>query len=361
VGDRSGRGFQYLLKEYSRSTFMFLFLLFVFLVGGFLLGLWMRKSRNKLIEDALKHIGELAEREKSVSLESLSIDISLSMRRTRSLGRKMEDGGLIRIKKGNIRLTKEGHQQALQLIRAHRLLERYLADEARMPLKDLHVEADRREHDMSSELTDALEAHLGYPRHDPHGDPIPTPEGDLPKESSYPLSKWPLERLCEIVHIEDEPPAVYTKITEEGLKLGMEIEILKMNDQRILIWDGEREHILIPEVAANIFVSKPTHKRSKISTVPLSVLTPGEKGTVVDLECQGLTRRRFLDLGLLPGTLIEVLMPSALGKPYAYRLRDTVIAIRSEQAQQILIEPLGKTKKPITAETRRTQRKPISG
>jgi DtxR family Mn-dependent transcriptional regulator len=319
------------------------YLLILLLFGGVIL-IWIkrRKNRYKLVEDALKQILELKEREGGASIESLSRALTLSQRRVFILVRQMEKGELVRITKRGLRLSKKGYMMALQLIRAHRLLERYLADEARMPLKDLHAEADRREHDLSSDLTDALEAHLGYPRRDPHGDPIPTPEGDLPKESNYSLSKWPLGKLCEIVHIEDEPPAVYAKIAAEGLNLGMEIEILKINEQRVLIWDGEREHILIPEVAANIFVSKPTHKRSKISTVPLSVLTPGEKGTVVDLECQGLTRRRFLDLGLLPGTPIEVLMQSALGEPLAYRLRETVIAIRSEQAQQILIEPLGK-------------------
>jgi len=328
-----------LISKQLLNVIIFL-LIFLFCGGGFLFWLTRRKRFKKHTEDVLKHLEELEEREEAVSLESLSRALSLSMHRTLALVQNMVDGGLIQTANGNFRLTKEGRQKAVQLVRAHRLWERYLADEARMDLKDLHTEADRREHGMSSALTDALEAHLGYPKRDPHGDPIPSAEGKIPKEFNLPLSKWPLDQPCEIVHIEDEPPHLFARIAREGLIPGMAIEILKRNEREILVWDGDNKHKLTPEVCENIFVSHPSKKPRKVTAVPLSALTPGESGKVVALECQGLTRRRFLDLGLLPGTPIEVLMSSALGRPYAYRLRETVIAIRTEQAQQILVEPM---------------------
>ncbi len=67
-------------------------------------------------------------------------------------------------------------------------------------------------------------------------------------------------------------------------------------------------------------------------------MEPGETAVVRSLELEGQTRRRFLDLGLVPGTLIEAVMKSPLGDPMAYRFRGTVVAIREEDAERIEVE-----------------------
>ncbi len=72
----------------------------------------------------------------------------------------------------------------------------------------------------------------------------------------------------------------------------------------------------------------------------LSSLLPGQKGRVVALECEGLHRRRLLDLGLTPGVQVEAVMRAALGDPMAFRVRDSLMALRREQAEQILIHRL---------------------
>lgn len=69
----------------------------------------------------------------------------------------------------------------------------------------------------------------------------------------------------------------------------------------------------------------------------LASLAPGEQGIVGDLSCEGLTRRRFLDLGLVPGTLVEVALRSPLGDPTAYLIRGSTIALRKDEANKISI------------------------
>ena len=94
----------------------------------------------------------------------------------------MESQGLVESRGSELHLTAEGERWAMHIVRAHRLWERYLADEARMPLEKVHTEAHRREHGLTAEQLDEMEAALGHPSRDPHGDPIPTREGIMPKD-----------------------------------------------------------------------------------------------------------------------------------------------------------------------------------
>jgi DtxR family Mn-dependent transcriptional regulator len=235
-----------------------------------------------------------------------------------------------------LQLTAAGREIAIRVIRAHRLLERYLADELQMPLDTIHLTADRREHGLTPEKTAELEAQLGYPAHDPHGDPIPRRDGWMPMVESVALTEQPPGEPGNVVHIEDEPPEVFRQIIAAGLEPGMRVEVLEVTGQHVVVWDGQREHVLAPIAAGNVFVARlgrplPTPAR-------LSLLTPGQAGRVVALRCEGLTRRRLLDLGLTPGTVVECAFPALFGEPRAYRVRGALIALRTDQASQIEIE-----------------------
>ncbi len=213
-----------------------------------------------------------------------------------------------------------------------------MADEVGLPLRDLHAAAERHEHHLTPIDLDALEAGLGYPRRDPHGDSIPTAGGDLEPPSGKSLIDWPTGKPAQIVHVEDEPEAIFAHIVAEGLLPGLVVEVLESGEQGLhLRMDGD-ECWLAPVVAGNIFVSTPPPESALPADAQrLSALRPGEKATVLTLESRGLTRRRFLDLGLTPGVIIECAMPSMLGEPKAYRVRGTLIALRREQADQIWV------------------------
>lgn len=80
----------------------------------------------------------------------------------------------------------------------------------------------------------------------------------------------------------------------------------------------------------------------KTEATPLSELVPGSRARIVSLLAEGLVRRRLLDLGMVPQTIVEVVRRSPIGDPTAYRVRGTTIGLRKEDAKQILVETLGK-------------------
>ena len=113
---------------------------------------------------------------------------------------------------------------------------------------------------------------------------------------------------------------------------------------RVRIWADGDEHLLAPIVAANISVL-PVEKAAAAEPQPgepLSVLKLGEHGQIVGLSprCRGPERRRMMDLGILPGTVVTAELISPSGDPTAYRIRDALIALRVEQAQLINISRL---------------------
>lgn len=299
-----------------------------------------QRHQREQAEDALKHLHACAWRGQTASRESLAGALRLSPAAALTLVARLEAQGWVRSTPAGLQLTPAGEQQALAIIRAHRLWERYLADEARMPLADIHAEAERREHNQTPESLAELEAALGHPEHDPHGDPIPSASGAMPVSEERPLTDWPAQQPARIVHVEDEPPAALAQILAAGLYPGKIIRVLEADAHRVLISDGEATCALAPVVAANVFVS-PAPALAPPAT-PLTALRPGQSATVRALadSLQGFTRRRLLDLGLTPGAHITAELPSMFNDPVAYRVRGTLIALRRDQAAQVFIDPI---------------------
>ncbi|MBL8055567.1 MAG: FeoA domain-containing protein [Anaerolineales bacterium] len=306
-----------------------------------LLALWQRLRANRRrirTEDALKHLHACAWRGQSATLQSLAGALHLTLAGAVRLVGELEAQGLLRAAEDGLHLTPDGEQIAVAVIRAHRLWERYLVDEARMPLAEVHHEAERREHSRSAEALGALDAALGHPAADPHGDPIPTVTGRIERVESRPLTDWPLDAPARIVHLEDEPAALFAQIAAEGLRPGQTLRVLESAPQRLTLSDGRKTFALAPLVAANIFVA-PEPANGHPADRRLTALKQGERALVRALDdgLQGFTRRRLLDLGLTPGVPVTAELPSLFGDPVAYRVRGTLIALRRDQAEQVLI------------------------
>jgi DtxR family Mn-dependent transcriptional regulator len=325
---------------------VFLVLVFLFLPRVGILAALKRRSVRKereRIEDSLKHLLDLKWQNQPGSHERLSANLKINAKAAFQLITAMETQGLVQSKNNQLSLTQPGELWAMQITRAHRLWERYLADEARMPLNQIHGEAHRREHFMTPAMLDELDASMGYPSHDPHGDPIPDRSGKLSEPLAMPLTDWDALTPAKIVHLEDEPPLAYAQILAEGLQLGQNIRILQVTPARITLTDGENEYRLAPAVAANVYVAAiPVEEMERKSAIPLGDLPPKTEGEIVALDesCQGFTRRRFMDLGLTPGIIYPELLNS-FGDPRAYRVRGTLIALRKDQASSIWVKPLG--------------------
>lgn len=306
-----------------------------------LLALWgrFRTNRRRIrTEDALKHLHACVWRGQAATLQSLAGALHLTLAGAVRLVAELEAQGLLRAAEDGLHLTPDGEQIAVAVVRAHRLWERYLVDEARMPLADVHYEAERREHSRDAESLGALDAALGYPATDPHGDPIPTARGRIERVESRPLTDWPLDTPARIVHLEDEPASLFAQIAAEGLRPGQSLRVLESAPHRLTLSDGHKTFALAPLVAANIFVA-PAPVNGAPTARRLTTLKQGEQARVraLDHGLQGFTRRRLLDLGLTPGVPVTAELPSLFGDPMAYRVRGTLIALRREQADQILI------------------------
>lgn len=300
-----------------------------------------RQSTTRvLIEDALKHLFSCELENRRPTLQSLAGALSVSTHRAAEVAGWLQTRALLTLENGEFHLTPAGREYALRIVRAHRLWERYLSEKTGYAEVDWHMLAEQREHQLSPAQTDALAASLGNPSHDPHGDPIPTARGEFTRPAGQPLSSLAPHETARIVHIEDEPAAMYSQLVAEGLHTGMVIRILDRTAERIRFWTNGDEHILAPLLANNVSVL-PLQQEAPISEpgVPLTQLKVGETARVVALtpSIRGSERRRLMDLGLLPGTPITAELRSPSGDPTAYIVRGALIALRAEQAQNIKI------------------------
>jgi DtxR family transcriptional regulator, Mn-dependent transcriptional regulator len=300
-----------------------------------------RQSLRILTEDALKTLvkAEIDGRESSVTV--LSGIMQVDQDTGAVVLKDMEMNGLVRWTDDRPELTPEGREYGLHMLRAHRLLERQLADRTGHSETEWHTLADLHEHKLTREQVDALSSDLGNPIRDPHGDPIPAADGSIKPHGGKPLTRFEGGDRLVIVHIEDEPEAVYAQLVAEGLSPGMEVHVLSKKPERISFWSDGEEHILAPILANNISVTPiPEEEASEpYEAERLSDLRPGESARVIHIAhaLRGPARRRLLDLGLTPGTIVEAELQAMGGDPTGYRIRGAIIALRKEQAQRVQV------------------------
>ena len=325
-----------------------LMLLLVALLGW--LGWWLVRSfgrpgqaRRQRIreEDALKHLFHSDYRKQSATIESLAGALSVNRREAAQLGARLQSAGLARVVEEGFELTDGGRRHALHIIRAHRLFETHLALETGLAEEDWHQRAESAEHRLSNEEVNALADRLGRPRFDPHGDPIPTRSGTMPESRGISLIDWPVGVEARIVHIEDEPESIYAELVHSGLAAGMNLRVMEEGRDGFLIRvEGREIHLSIPMVVCLTVEEIPEEDLLPESVVPLTTLPAGRQSIVYGLSpgCLGAERRRLLDLGVVPGTVITRELESPFGSPSAFRIRGTLVALRRRQTDRVLID-----------------------
>jgi len=331
-------------------AWLLLALLLLLLVSWPHAGLWARwkawrhRLEQQLQEDVLKHVWRMTREGNQATIEGVAGATGIGRGRLLPRLARMEREGWLACHGTTLGLTKAGEQRAVQLVRAHRLWERYLADEARLDWEMVHAEAERAEHRLTPEQVAQLEAHMGYPRRDPHGDPILGPEGEVEEEGRTPLTEWEINKKARIVHVEDEPLEAFQQALHAKLYPGKIIQIEQRSPDAIVVTDGQTRSSLPPVVAANIHVAPATGQEMQLpaSAVRLSELPDGRQARIVGLDPQfrGFARRRLLDLGFTPGALVKAELPNTFGDPRGYRIRGTLIALRNDQAAHIWVLPV---------------------
>lgn len=302
---------------------------------------YVRQNRKEkvLIEDALKHLYHSESQQHTCTLESISGALGVKPDRAAGVTGTLIHEGLVAQDRGTFRLTQRGRAQALSVIRRHRLYERYLADETGVQPTRWHAVADEKEHALTPDEVNALARRLGDPLYDPHGDPIPPSVGTMPSQRGGPLQSARPGSTLMVVHVEDEPESVFQDLAMKGFQPGIRVRVVSRDDRSVEVEIRDTVVSLSLLTASNVTVMPAppvVHATGTLESIQL-----GHSARVVGIDdaCRGLQRRRMLDLGLVPGTIVTAELPSPLGDPVAYRIRGSLIALRHAQASLILVEP----------------------
>lgn len=292
------------------------------------------------LEDALKYLFDCEYKNIVSDLNGIAGNLGISGDQASHLVERLLVMGLITMDDHAISLTESGRSYSLRVIRVHRIWERYLADETSTQPVDWHIEADRMEHYVTHTDTEKVAAQMGNPVYDPHGDPIPTIEGELPKHKGQPMNVLKKGAIGRIIHIEDEPRSIYEQLTVQGLYPGMQVYVTDIDKGKITFAADGEECTLTPLFAAQITVEAVKDKKPVTQKFELlSSLRVGEEAEIAGISpnCRGQQRRRLMDLGFVPGSLISAEMKSASGDPVGYRVMGTTVGIRKKQAELIFI------------------------
>lgn len=302
----------------------------------------LRMTERVRLEDALKQIHQTEEGLGTATIESLAGALEVSRGTVVRLVEQLAEHGLARSDEGRLALTSAGRAYALRMVRTHRLLERFLADRTGVAPAEWHDEAEQREHAVSHAQAEALSATMGHPRFDPHGDPIPSVTGEMPARAGRPLSVFAPGTALLVVHLEDEPREAFERLLALGLRPGARLRLLEAGPSEIRFRFDGRE-LGLPPVVADQITAEALTAGELLDEQPhatLADLAPGESARVVRLAaaCQGPQRRRLLDLGVVPGTVVRAEYASPGGDPTAYRIRGALIALRRTQAELIQVD-----------------------
>jgi DtxR family Mn-dependent transcriptional regulator len=302
----------------------------------------VRLTQRSRVEDALKRMYDAEYAGQPCTIDGVAGWLHLTRGRTMQLLARLQALGLARTEGSHLALTAVGRGEALRVLRSHRLWERYLADRTGVPARDWHDEAEYREHTLSPEAVQRLDAAMGHPRYDPHGDPIPTADGEVPPPAGVALSALSPGQTGSVIHLEDEPREVYQQLLAAGLAPGTMLEVRERTPEQVHFRVEGADHAIDAVMAMNVSVVLPPERAGAAGPAyPLSGLEPGESATVVGIApgCQGPQRRRLLDLGLVPGTLVTAELRGVFPDPMAYRVRGALIALRKDQADAIRVDP----------------------
>lgn len=297
-------------------------------------------KRKTIIEDVLKLLYHVEESNRNASFEALAGALRIRSKVLYEYVEEMSGEGLLRVSNDALQLTDQGRAYAIQIIRVHRLWEKYLAEKTGIDKSEWHALAEKKEHDLSEAEIEQLYEQLGRPRFDPHGDPIPTKSGELIQLHGIPLPNLPKGSMGKIVHLEDEPRVVYDQLLKRNLHMGSLVQMISSDDQSVYFYCEGDYYTLSPIVASNVGVRElRLAEFSEEDHVRLSSLKEGETGTIAGIspDCRGPNRRRLLDLGFVKGAKIKLEYDGPMKNPKAYLIKNTLIALRQDQANLILI------------------------
>lgn len=209
---------------------------------------------SEKMRDYLKAIHSLRVAEERVAVSVVADHLGVAVASVSNMVKRLAELDLVRHTpyKG-IDLTEAGEQEALRLIRAHRLIELFLTEVVGLQWDEVHDEAERLEHAVSDRLVERIAELLGHPTVDPHGDPIPTEEGLVDEEALPDLTELEVGQRAEIRRVTAQDPAMLQYLSSVGLTPDKTITVMDKGPfegpltllidgaQRVIGWKVARE------------------------------------------------------------------------------------------------------------------------
>lgn len=208
------------------------------------------------VENYLKQVLLLSEEGDSlVPMGAIAAALAVVPGTATTMVKALADEGLVEHQpRYGVRLTNEGRRMALNVLRKHRLVETFLVNVLKMDWSKVHDEAEQLEHAISDEVLDRLDALLGHPQTDPHGDPIPSRHGKLSSQVYATLATCTTDRAVRIVRVTEQSPEFLQFAEQNGLQPGTNVRV---NDR-------------------NLTAGLVTVRKSNGRSLPLSVVAAGK-------------------------------------------------------------------------------------
>lgn len=184
---------------------------------------------TETVENYLKAIYSLCEESTGgeATMTRLAAALGVTTGTATSMVKKLTLGRMAKYHRyGGVTLTSKGRRAALDVLRRHRLIETFLVHTLHLDWADVHDEAERLEHAVSGKLLDAIDAFLGHPKFDPHGDPIPDRSGRVRSSGCQPLDTFSIGSSPVVTRITDQDKAFLSFVASHGLRPGATLRIL---------------------------------------------------------------------------------------------------------------------------------------
>ncbi|EMS31936.1 Mn-dependent transcriptional regulator MntR [Mariniradius saccharolyticus AK6] len=210
-------------------------------------------------ENYLKAIYHLSDGgKKGVATNDVSHAMRTKPASVTDMMQKLGEKGVIEYRKYyGVHLTEDGRKLALQTIRKQRIWEVFLVEKLKFSWDEVHEVADELEHVRSQILVQRLDEYLGYPKFDPHGDPIPDEFGEVKSRPRFPLSELEVGASGQIVAVKDSSAAFLKYLDKVGAYIGARIKVLdkvEFDGSVEILVDGKKSIFMSKDVAMNILV-----------------------------------------------------------------------------------------------------------
>jgi DtxR family Mn-dependent transcriptional regulator len=217
------------------------------------------KKRSQAIDDYLKGLYALQhERGARVSTSAVAERMGVSAPAATKMIQKLAGLGLVRHERYHgVTLTRDGELAAVEVIRHHRLLEQYLSQRLGVAIDEVHQEAEQLEHALSEELEARIDQELGFPTHDPHGDPIPDAALKVPDATLRTLGDLVPGEQATVRRVPDRDRQLLRYLSSMGLLPGRAVELLSAApfDGPLVVLAGGAECAISRDLAALIAIT----------------------------------------------------------------------------------------------------------